>query len=238
MIKTMLNLQDNTILITGAAGFIGAALTERVCRENPSAQVIGIDSVNDYYDVSLKEYRLTQLAKLPNFTFIKGNLANKKLIDEIFAKYEPQMVVNLAAQAGVRYSITNPDAYIEANLIVFYNILEACRHSYDNGKPGVEHLVYASSSPSMAPTKKCPMLLRIKWITRCHSMPLRKNPMNFWPMRMPNYTTSPVLAYVSLQYMAQPDGPTWHISGLPINSSKAKKLKSITLATANVILPM
>ena len=155
--KEKITLTNKTILITGAAGFIGSVLVKRVCAENPQARVIGLDSVNDYYDVSLKEYRLAQLAKLPNFTFIKGNLADKKLITEIFAKYGPQIVVNLAAQAGVRYSITNPDAYVEANLIGFYNILEACRHSYDNGKTGVEHLVYASSSSVYGSNKKCHM---------------------------------------------------------------------------------
>ena len=120
MNKIRIPFQRKNILITGAAGFIGSALVQRVCRENPSARVVGFDSVNDYYDVSLKEYRLKELSGLPNFTFIKGNLANKKLIDDIFAKYKPEIVVNLAAQAGVRYSITNPDAYIEANLIGFY----------------------------------------------------------------------------------------------------------------------
>ena len=162
MTKTIINLQHKTIFITGVAGFIGAALVKRLCAENPSAQVIGLDSVNDYYDVTLKEYRLAQLAKLPNFTFIKGNLADKALITEIFAKYQPQIVVNLAAQAGVRYSITNPDAYIEANLIGFYNILEACRHSYDNGKTGVEHLVYASSSSVYGSNKKVPYAVEDK----------------------------------------------------------------------------
>ena len=156
MAKNLLILQGKTIFITGAAGFIGAALAQRVCAENPSAVVIGLDSVNDYYDVSLKEYRLSQLFKLPNFTFIKGNLADKSLITEIFEQHEPQIVVNLAAQAGVRYSITNPDAYIEANLIGFYNILEACRHSYDDAKNGVEHLVYASSSSVYGSNKKVP----------------------------------------------------------------------------------
>ena len=162
MTKTIINLQHKTIFITGVAGFIGAALVKRLCAENPSAQVIGLDSVNDYYDVTLKEYRLAQLAKLPNFTFIKGNLADKALITEIFAKYQPQIVINLAAQAGVRYSITNPDAYIEANLIGFYNILEACRHSYDNGKSGVEHLVYASSSSVYGSNKKVPYAVEDK----------------------------------------------------------------------------
>ena len=162
MSKNLLNLQDKTILITGAAGFIGSALVKRVCFENPKARIIGLDSVNDYYDVSLKDYRLKELAKLPNFNFIKGNLADKKLIEDIFAKYEPQIVVNLAAQAGVRYSITNPGAYIEANLIGFYNILEACRHSYDNGKNGVEHLVYASSSSVYGSNKKVPYAVEDK----------------------------------------------------------------------------
>ncbi|MBO7237791.1 MAG: GDP-mannose 4,6-dehydratase [Elusimicrobiaceae bacterium] len=155
-------MQNKTILITGAAGFIGSALAGRVCKENPQARVIGLDSVNNYYDISLKEYRLAQLAKLPNFTFIKGNLADKNLITEIFTKYQPQIVVNLAAQAGVRYSITNPDAYIEANLIGFYNILEACRHSYDKGQTGVEHLVYASSSSVYGSNKKVPYAIEDK----------------------------------------------------------------------------
>ena len=156
MNKTKITLTNKTILITGAAGFIGAALAKRVCLENPTAKVIGLDSVNNYYDVSLKEYRLAELQKLSNFTFIKGNLADKQLITETFNKYEPQIVVNLAAQAGVRYSITNPDVYIESNIIGFYNILEACRHSYDNAKTGVEHLVYASSSSVYGSNKKVP----------------------------------------------------------------------------------
>ena len=125
-------------------------------------QIIGLDNMNDYYDVSIKEYRLEQIAASAakhsesQWTFIKGNLADKALIDKIFADYKPEIVVNLAAQAGVRYSITNPDAYIESNLIGFYNILEACRHSYDNGAKGVEHLVYASSSSVYGSNKKVP----------------------------------------------------------------------------------
>ncbi|MBQ3348711.1 NAD-dependent epimerase/dehydratase family protein [Candidatus Saccharibacteria bacterium] len=146
----MNNFDGKTILITGVAGFIGSYLTGRVCRENPSAKVIGFDSVNDYYDVSLKEYRLKQLESLPNFEFIRGNLADRAAVNEIFEKYHPEIVVNLAAQAGVRYSIENPDAYIEANLIGFYNILEACRHY------PVEHLVYASSSSVYGGNKKVP----------------------------------------------------------------------------------
>lgn len=150
MLKQNVDLKSKPILITGAAGFIGANLSERLLRDIPDAQVIGLDNVNDYYDVRLKEYRLSELTTYPNFTFIKGNLADKARIDRIFEQYQPQIVVNLAAQAGVRYSITNPDAYIEANLIGFYNILEACRHH------PVEHLVYASSSSVYGSNKKVP----------------------------------------------------------------------------------
>ena len=150
MLQQNVDLKSKPILITGAAGFIGANLSERLLRDIPDAQVIGLDSVNDYYDVRLKEYRLSELTTYPNFTFIKGNLADKALIDRTFEQYQPQIVVNLAAQAGVRYSITNPDTYIEANLIGFYNILEACRHH------PVEHLVYASSSSVYGSNKKVP----------------------------------------------------------------------------------
>ena len=150
------NLENKTILVTGAAGFIGSNLVKRIYEEVPSAIVIGIDNMNAYYDVALKEFRLNELAKYPTFTFVKGNIADKALIADLFEKYKPAVVVNLAAQAGVRYSITNPDAYIESNLIGFYNILEACRHSYDNGATGVEQLVYASSSSVYGSNKKVP----------------------------------------------------------------------------------
>ena len=134
------------VFITGTAGFIGANLAKRLLEQNKDVEIVGIDNMNDYYDVALKEYRLAELQKHDNFRFIKGSIADKGVVNSIFAEYKPQIVVNLAAQAGVRYSITNPDAYIESNLIGFYNILEACRHSYDNGAEGVRHLVYASSS--------------------------------------------------------------------------------------------
>lgn len=145
-----------TILVTGAAGFIGSNLVKKIYKELPEAQVIGIDNMNDYYDVRLKEERLKELKQYPQFAFIKGNIADKQLINKIFEEYKPQIVVNLAAQAGVRYSITNPDAYIESNLIGFYNILEACRHSYNMYEGGVEHLVYASSSSVYGSNKKVP----------------------------------------------------------------------------------
>ena len=145
-----------TILVTGAAGFIGSNLVKAIYKRYDNPVVVGVDNMNDYYDVRLKEERLAQLEQYPDFTFVRGNIADKELIDNIFAQYKPQVVVNLAAQAGVRYSITNPGAYIEANLIGFYNILEACRHSYSQYEGGVEHLVYASSSSVYGSNKKVP----------------------------------------------------------------------------------
>lgn len=144
------------ILITGAAGFIGSNLVKAVFGQMPEAVVLGIDNMNDYYDVRLKEERLAELEGYAGFEFVRGNIADKALIDRVFAEFKPQIVVNLAAQAGVRYSITNPGAYIEANLIGFYNILEACRHSYSQYEGGVEHLVYASSSSVYGSNKKVP----------------------------------------------------------------------------------
>lgn len=140
----------NTIFITGASGFIGSNLAKRILTSEPITQVIGLDNMNDYYDVHIKEARLAELQKFENYTFIKGNLADKALINEIFEKCRPDTLVNLGAQAGVRYSITNPDAYIESNMIGFYNILEACRHY------PVQHLVYASSSSVYGSNKKVP----------------------------------------------------------------------------------
>ena len=173
----MNSFKNKSILITGAAGFIGANLVMELMKTGEPMRLIGLDNMNDYYDVSIKEYRLSEINKLAgekgfsvcdesfesadnslesSWTFIKGDLADKALIDRIFAEYKPDIVVNLAAQAGVRYSITNPDAYIQSNLIGFYNILEACRHSYDGGAKGVEHLVYASSSSVYGSNKKVP----------------------------------------------------------------------------------
>lgn len=151
-----------TILITGAAGFIGANLAMQILKREKVVDILGIDSLNDYYDPAIKDFRLDEIAKTAaehpdsRWTFVKGNIADKALIDRLFAEFKPEIVVNLAAQAGVRYSITNPDAYIESNLIGFYNILEACRHSYDNGAEGVKHLVYASSSSVYGSNKKVP----------------------------------------------------------------------------------
>ena len=159
--KRNIQLSKKTILVTGAAGFIGANLVRQLLSMDLQGTVIGIDNMNDYYDVSLKEYRLQELEKVAalsssQWVFIHGNIADKALLGEVFARYKPSIVVNLAAQAGVRYSITNPDVYIESNLIGFYNILEACRHSYDDGALGVEHLVYASSSSVYGGNTKVP----------------------------------------------------------------------------------
>lgn len=148
--KKKIKLNNKTILVTGAAGFIGSNLAKRLLNEVNNVKVIGLDNMNDYYDVNIKKYRLVELSKFNNFVFIRGNLSDKELINKIFEEYRPEIVVNLAAQAGVRYSITNPDAYIESNLIGFYNILEACRHN------PVEHLVYASSSSVYGSNKKVP----------------------------------------------------------------------------------
>lgn len=150
------DLKNKTIFITGVAGFIGSNLARALFDSVEGIKIIGIDNMNDYYDVKLKESRLEGLEKNPNFSFIKGNIAEKETINNIFDTYQPQIVVNLAAQAGVRYSITNPDAYIESNLIGFHNILEACRHSYDEGNTPVEHLTYASSSSVYGSNKKVP----------------------------------------------------------------------------------
>lgn len=157
-----IDLNGKRIFVTGAAGFIGSNLVKRLLKETKGTTIIGIDNMNDYYDVSIKEYRLNELETIAaednekQWIFIKGNIADKAMIDDIFRKYNPEIVVNLAAQAGVRYSIINPDVYIESNLIGFYNILEACRHSYAEGKSGVEHLVYASSSSVYGVNKKIP----------------------------------------------------------------------------------
>lgn len=161
MLDKNISLKNKTVLITGVAGFIGANLALNLLKKTDEIKIIGIDNMNDYYDVSLKEFRLEQIRKIESnvsgkFSFIRASISDKNLIEETFEKFQPDIIVNLAAQAGVRYSITNPDVYIESNIIGFYNILEACRHSYDNGQKGVKHLVYASSSSVYGSNKKIP----------------------------------------------------------------------------------
>lgn len=150
MINQNIFLESKVILVTGVAGFIGGNLALRLLQEIKDVSVVGIDNMNDYYDVNIKEERLRKLSAFDNFVFVKGSIADKTTIEGLFEKHHPQLVVNLAAQAGVRYSITNPDAYVESNLIGFYHILEACRHH------GVEHLVYASSSSVYGSNQKVP----------------------------------------------------------------------------------
>ena len=157
-----IDLKNKTVFVTGSAGFIGSNLVLELLRTQSPINIVGLDNMNQYYDVSIKEWRLSEIEKCAaehpesTYQFYKGDLADKAMIDQIFAKHKPAVVVNLGAQAGVRYSITNPDAYIQSNMIGFYNILEACRHSYDNGETGVEHLVYASSSSVYGTNKKVP----------------------------------------------------------------------------------
>ena len=157
-----IDLQNKTVFVTGGIGFIGANLILKLLREVEPITIVSVDNRSDYYDVSIKDWRLEEIkkeaAKHPasSFEFILGDISDRALIDEVFARFQPDVVVNLAAQAGVRYSIENPDAYIQSNIIGFYNILEACRHSYNGGKKGVEHLVYASSSSVYGTNKKIP----------------------------------------------------------------------------------
>lgn len=161
MLAKNIDLTGKCILVTGAAGFIGANLVMELLRTVRDVRIVGIDNMNDYYDVALKEYRLKQIEEIAagvtgQFTLIKGSIADKELVNQCFVQYQPGVVVNLAAQAGVRYSIENPDVYMESNLIGFYNMIEACRHSYDNGAEGVLHFVYASSSSVYGSNKKIP----------------------------------------------------------------------------------
>ena len=167
MAKQSVSLNGKKILITGSPGFIGANLVLRLLRELKGGHVISLDNMNEYYDVSLKEWRLSQIEKAAEYSpvrhaFIKGSIADKALVDRVFTEYKPAVVVNLAAQAGVRYSIDHPDVYMESNILGFFNILEACRHSYDSGETGVEHLVYASSSSVYGGNTKVPFSVEDK----------------------------------------------------------------------------
>ena len=231
------DLKGKTIFVTGVAGFIGSNLVKRLYNDVEDMSVIGIDNLNDYYDVRLKEARLKDLSAHPSFVFVKGSIADKMVINDIFDKYNPQIVVNLAAQAGVRYSITNPDTYVESNLIGFYNILEACRHSYDNGVTGVEHLVYASSSSVYGSNKKVPYSTEDKV----------DNPVSLYAATKKSnellahaYSKLYNIPSTGLRFFTVygPAGRIWLTLDLLINYVKVKQYKSSIMVTASVILPM
>ena len=197
--------------MTGSAGFIGSNLCLELLRRFDSISIVGIDNLNDYYDVSIKEWRLKQIEDEAgkydgsSFCFVKGSIADKALVDKLFAENDFDIVVNLAAQAGVRYSITNPDAYIESNIIGFYNILEACRHSYDNGRKGVDHLVYASSSSVYGSNKKVPYSTDDKV----------DNPVSLYAAtKKSNELMAHAYSKLSLLFMDLQDVLIWHISVL------------------------
>ena len=201
--KTHIDLDNKTILVTGSPGFIGANLVLRLLRTLSGGTVISLDNMNDYYDPKLKEYRLSLIEKAAEHSpvrhvFVRGSIADKALVEGVFARYAPQVVVNLAAQAGVRYSIDHPDVYIESNLIGFYNILEACRHN------PVEHLVYASSSSVYGGNKKCPSARTIRWITRSACTPPPKRAMNCWRTAIPSCMKFRPPACASSRCMARP----------------------------------
>lgn len=194
--------------------------------------------MNDYYDVRLKEYRLKELMKYDNFTFIKGNLADKNLINSIFQQYQPQIVVNLGAQAGVRYSITNPDAYIEANLVGFYNILEACRHSYDEGNTPVEHLVYASSSSVYGSNKKVPYSTEDKVDNPVSLYAATKKSNELMAHAYSKLYNIPSTGLRFLRYMDRQDARIWHILDLRISCFTEIQSRFLITETVREILLM
>jgi len=223
MLDKNIQLAGKTILVTEAAGFIGANLVLALLHRIPNVQIIGIDNMNSYYDVSLKKWRLKLLEQATknmtdsSFEFVEGNIADKALINKLFSDYEPSVVVNLAAQAGVRYSITNPDAYIEANVLGFYNILEACRHSYDDGAEGVKHLVYASSSSMYGSNKKVPYSTDDKVDNPVSLYAATKKAMSFWLTLMLNYIIYLVPGCVSLRFMDRREDLIWLTLNLRIS---------------------
>ena len=236
-----IDLNNKTILVTGGAGFIGSNLIKRLFNNTKGSTIINIDNLNDYYDVHLKEYRLKELETLNgqlstvNYQFVKGDLADKNLIDKLFAEHKFDVVVNLAAQAGVRYSITNPDAYIQSNMIGFYNILEACRHSRDavkgqkskdEGQPQTSDLrpmlVWNTwSMPAavlcMAATRRCHSRRMTVWIILCHCMRLRRRAMSCLPIATVSCMIYQPRVCASLQYMVQQDVLIWRTSVSPTN---------------------
>ena len=234
-------------LITGCAGFIGSNLVLELLRTTEPVHIIGIDNINDYYDVSIKEYRLRKIEEevqkhtASSWNFIKGSIADKTLIDQIFTEYKPTVVVNLAAQAGVRYSITNPDVYIESNLIGFYNILEACRHSYDaaacdDSYHGVEHLIYASSSSVYGSNKKIPYSTddKVDNPVSLYAATKKSNEL------MAHATVSFIIFHpqdsASSPYTDLPEDRIWHTLDSQTNYVPEKQFKSLIMETANETL--
>ena len=217
-----IQLQNRTVLITGSAGFIGSALVRALLKKFSPITVVGIDNMNDYYDVSIKEWRLKKLEEEASarpglvYRFVKGDIADRDTVERIFAEYAPDIVVNLAAQAGVRYSILNPDAYIQSNIIGFYNILEACRHSGDSGE-GVAHLVYASSSSVYGSNQKVPYSVedKVDHPVSLYAATKKSNELmahaysKLYEILLPDSDFS--------RYMVLPDARTWPISVLPIS---------------------
>ena len=222
------------VLVTGAAGFVGSNLVLRLLKTEPQTQIVGLDSVNDYYDVKLKEWRLSQIeaaAGQGRWSFVRGNLADKALIDSLFAEHGFDIVVNLAAQAGVRYSITNPGAYIESNLVGFYNILEACRHH------PVQHLVYASSSSVYGGNVKVPFSEEDKVDNPVSLYAATKKSNELLAIPTASSTTSLPPGCGSSPSMALREGPTWPTSASPTSSSRARPSRYSTTATAGATSP-
>lgn len=213
MLEANIILKDKTVFITGVAGFIGSYLALELLKRYPTIQIVGIDFITNYYDISLKEERLQKLKRNKNFIFIKGNIADKLLINKIFTEYKPNIVVNLAAQAGVRYSITNPDSYIESNLIGFYNILEACRHA----NPEIEHLIYASSSSVYGSNKKVPYSTDDKVDNPVSLYAATKKSNELMAHAYSKLYNIPSTGLRFLPYMDLQEDLIWLILGLPIN---------------------
>lgn len=232
MVTYNVSLANKVVLVTGAAGFIGANLVKRLLNEFDSVKVIGIDSITEYYDVRLKYERLQELSAYGDrFVFIKDSIAKKGVVDSIFTDHHPQVVVNLAAQAGVRYSITNPDAYIESNLIGFYNILEACRHY------GVEHLVYASSSSVYGSNKKVPYSTDDKVDNPVSLYAATKKSNELMAHAYSKLYNIPSTGLRFFTVYGPAGVPTWHTSVSPTNSVKARLFGSLITVTANEISP-
>ena len=225
MVNYNINLEGKTVLVTGAAGFIGSNLVKRLFHDVKNIKVIGIDSITDYYDVNIKYARLKEIEALDrDWTFVHASIADKEAVDKIFTENNISVVVNLAAQAGVRYSITNPDAYIQSNLIGFYNILEACRHHE------VEHLVYASSSSVYGSNKKVPYSTDDK-VDNPVSLyePLRRVT-SLWLMPIANSITFLLQAFASSLSMVQLVVQIWHTLVSQISLLKVRQSRSLTMA--------